>query len=185
MFNSTIALLITLCIVGYADSAGVMFSYETIPVANWVELATSNNVESIMASFKLTCANASIKTGDECDGYELHSDGSCTLGKLEADGDNNYIPEYLMSGKRVFLRELKVRRKAVTGVHHLASIGAGSTFDTAFEDTRFGPIDLPAPLPGGEPIIATNWGGGFLSCGGVDENDNDSKKCRYVKNCAK
>ncbi len=157
MFNTTIAILITLCILGYADSAGVMFSYETIPEANWVELATPNNVESVMTIFKLTCANACIKTGGECNGYEMHSDGSCTLGKLKTYGDNNYIPEYLMSGKRVFLRELKVRRKAVSGVHHLVSIQAGSTFDAAFGDTRFGPIDLPAPLSGGQPIIATNW----------------------------
>ncbi len=82
------------------------------------------------------------------------------------------------SSKRLFWSDLKLQKKAVTGVPQFASIGAGSTFDTAFEDTRFGPIDIPAPLSGGEAIIAINYGGGFLSCGGTDENNDYSKKCR-------
>ncbi len=172
----TKVLCLILCGLNYAASTGVIFILQSVPSANWFQLPSS--VQGSDLQSKITCASVCIKIGVECHGYELHDDGSCTLGKVQASGSNNYIPEYIASGKRVFLRDLKIQRKAVTGVPHLASIGAGSTFDTALEDTRFGPIDIPAPLSSGEAIIATNYDGGFLSCGGIDENNVYSKKCR-------
>ncbi len=167
-----------LCITKEAASAGVMFNTQSLPADNWFELPKLGSEEGMLKS-RSSCISACILRGDECHGFELHEDDTCTLGKLQASGDNNsYIPEYVMTGKKVYLRSGKVIRKAVTGVTHLASIRAGKTYDAAFEDTRFGPLALPPPLASGRAIIATNYNRGFLSCAGKDENGEYSKKCR-------
>ncbi len=122
---------------------------------------------------------ACLKREENCDGFEMHAYGGfCTLGRLKTSGDNNYIPEYVNNGKKVYVNASKVKRKAVTGVTHLASIRAGDTVDNAFEDKRFGPIEIPPPLPNGIAIMTINYATGFLSCGGVDESKKYSKKCR-------
>ncbi len=91
-------LCIILCGLNFAASTGVIFILQSVPPANWLELPSSS-VQGGDLQSKITCASVCIKIGEECHGYELQDDRSCTLGKVQASGSNNYIPEYIASGK--------------------------------------------------------------------------------------
>ncbi len=176
-------LIIVICVlIKDGTSKGIMFDVISLPSENWVVLPSSGSVEDGMLKGKATCLNACIMRGDECHGYEVHDDDTCTLGKIQPAGPSNYVPEYVMAGKRVYLKADKVKKKAVLGVMHLASINSANTYDTAFEDTRFGAVDLPTPFSKGNALITTNYKSGFLTCGGFDEDDNYLRKCRLVFN---
>ncbi len=173
------ALFLLVCLTDCVYCKGVMYNFHSLPQSNWITLSSHNFESDGILRSNIMCSIACLSRGEDCDGFEMHADGgSCTLGRLQAFGDNNYFPEYVNNGKKVYLHASKVKRKAVTGVTHLASIRAGNTVDSAFEDKRFGPIDIPPPLPNGIAIMTINYSGGFLSCGGTDENNTYSKKCR-------
>ena len=57
------------------------------------------------------------------------------MGKVESTWINNYIPEYILDKKRVFLRAELFQRKAATGVTHVVSVKRLSNDDQPFENS--------------------------------------------------
>ena len=112
----------------------VTFSFSnSIPEDYWVPILSPGNG---LLSQKKTCPMACLTHGEECMGYHVHSENAtCTMGKVEPTWINNYIPEYILDKKRVFLRAELFERKAVTGVTHVVSVKRLSNDDQPFENS--------------------------------------------------
>ena len=140
-------LLLLLLLWGREGSASSFHGFRavSIPQDYWQPLPPGGSDEAGLLGVKDGCALACVRRGDGCMGFEVHAGGgggdgdgdACTLGAVVPTWNNNYVAEYIMGGRRVFLKSERVARKAVTGVAHVASIMADDAVSEPLEDDRF------------------------------------------------
>ena len=152
-----------------------------IPSDYWQELPS---LASAYLGDKETCAQVCIERGTECMGFELHANASCTLGTVVPTWHNDYVPEYLHEGRRVFLKMQLMRRKAAVNVTQLVALIPGNVqvIPTAFEEPDYQSVSMPSNLAESvSEMLLSNYGRGMVTCSGYLVAGSYQQKCWYGK----
>ncbi len=106
-----------------------------IPPEYWTPLPSRG--DGGLLSDKANCPSACLMRGEECMGFSVDAEsGSCTLGTAEVTaGNNNFIPEYIWNGTRVYLRAGLFKQKAAERVKHVVALLNSGVDDQPFENS--------------------------------------------------
>ncbi len=172
-------LFLLLPLLGQVQGDFQSFKGLSIPPDYWQPLSPGDPSDSGSLSSEETCPDACIRRGQECHGFEVSPDGSCTLGAVVPTWANGYVPEYVQDGRKVFLRSELVRRKAATGVTNLVGLRNNDPrwLSSAFENATLPAVSVPTAVPTGATpeVLVTTHGRGIVSCGAVESSSYTGK----------